>query len=389
MQSVNYMDDFFFLNAGPTALPPRVAAAASRPMISHRGEAFRQLYAEIEQKAKSVFATAGEVYILTCSGSGGLEASVSNFIAPGEKVLVASVGNFGNKYRDIAAACGADVEFIEFPWGQAVEPQIIADKLQQDTRHTIKAVLFTQHETSTGVYNPVKQIAEARGSHPALLMADAISGLAACPLETDAWGIDVVIASSQKALMTPPGLCLMTVSERAWQTYQEHNAHPYLDLKRHKESAQKQETPTTPAVSLFYALNEALSMIVEKGLDANIAEHYLRRDAVRAALTALGLQLLAADDCAGGAITSFYLPEGITPKQVLSITEQKYRTVMCGGLGKLAANTLRFAHLGHVRDMDLLVGVAVLELALKECGYELEFGRGVAACQETIYAARS
>jgi len=389
MPALNYADAPFFLNAGPTALPPRVVAAGSQPMISHRSETFHQLYAELLVKARQILLTQGDLFFLTSSGSGGLEASVSNFIAPGQKVLVASIGNFGDKYRDIAQAAGAEVEYLAFPWGRAIDPQVIADKLRADTRHEIKAVLFTQHETSTGVYNPVEAIAAARGDHPALLLVDAISGLAACPLKTDEWGLDVVVASSQKALMTPPGLALITVSERAWASFQEQGARHYFNLRRYQQSAAKNETPETPAVSLMFAMNEAASMILEQGLDDYIAAHYRHRDAVRAGLKALGLALVADDRCAGGAITSFYLPENIQPAAMLKLIATKYDTVLCGGLGQLSAHSLRFAHVGYVRDMDIVVGLAALELALKEAGYPLTLGNGLAACQEALYAARN
>ncbi|MEG1537719.1 MAG: alanine--glyoxylate aminotransferase family protein, partial [Clostridiales bacterium] len=277
-----------------TQVPNRVLAAQSAPMVSHRSSEFTAIFNQLAQNVKTVFKTNNEVLIMTCSGTGSLEAALVSFLNRGDKILVASIGNFGDRWRDIAAAYAFDVEYIGFPWGEAIDPQIIREKLTADTGHKIKAILLQQHETSTGVYNPLAEISAARGDHPALLMVDAISGLAACPLETDLWGLDVVISSSQKALMTPPGLSLVSVSPRAWAANQKSDMPKfYLDLGKARKYALDDQTPFTPAISLIYALNEAVKMIVEDGIDQVIRKHYQRRDAVRAAILAMGLQPVA------------------------------------------------------------------------------------------------
>ncbi|MEG2213415.1 MAG: alanine--glyoxylate aminotransferase family protein, partial [Clostridiales bacterium] len=325
------------------------------------------------------------VLIMTCSGTGSLEAALVSFLNRGDKILVASIGNFGDRWRDIAAAYAFDVEYIGFPWGEAIDPQIIREKLTADTGHKIKAILLQQHETSTGVYNPLAEISAARGDHPALLMVDAISGLAACPLETDLWGLDVVISSSQKALMTPPGLSLVSVSPRAWAANQKSDMPKfYLDLGKARKYALDDQTPFTPAISLIYALNEAVKMIVEDGIDQVIRKHYQRRDAVRAAILAMGLQPVAAEACAGGALTAFYTPENIAPKSITSIMNKDYQAVIAGGMGQLKNKTLRFAHLGYVRDLDLLAGISALTMALAANGYPVELGAAAAAFEKTL-----
>ena len=377
----------FFLVPGPTQLPNRVIAAGAAPMVSHRSEEFKTIFSELSQNIKKVFKTSNDVLIMTCSGTASLEASIINFLNRGDKIIVASIGNFGNRWNDIAVAYGMDIDFISFPWGEAIDPQIIKDKLAADKEHKIKAVLFQQHETSTGVYNPLPEIAAARGDHPALLMTDAISGLAACPLETDLWGMDVVIASSQKALMTPPGLSLVSVSERAWQAYAT-NTMPkfYLDLGKAKKYADDGQTPFTPAVSLIYGMNEAVKMINEIGIDNVIAEHYHRRDAVRAAIAAIGLKPVAGENCAGGAVTAFYTPTDIAAKTITTTMKDKYQTIIAGGMGVLKGKSLRIAHLGYVRDLDLMAGIAALEMTLAANGYKFELGAGCAALEKVLMA---
>ncbi len=384
MYNLNLLDDPLAFMAGPTTLPYQVALASAQPMISHRSAKFRELYAQVAAKAQQLMCTKQDVLLLTSSGSGGLEASISNFIAPGQKVLALSIGNFGRKYRDIAAGCGADVETIEFPWGQAVNLDTLKERLAQDTNYQIKAILVQQHETSTGVINPLAEIAAICANHPALLMVDAISGLAACPLQTDLWNLDIVVGSSQKALMTPPGLCLMTISPKAWASYQEQNPKSYFDLKRYQKGAEKNETPTTPAVSLFYGLNTALDLILEKGLEQNIAEHYQRRDMVRAAAKAINLKPVAQLKDCGGAITALYSPSNIHPKQILKICAEKYQVVLASGMGDLADTSFRFAHVGYMRQIEIISAIAAIELALKELGHDLELGSGVAAALQVL-----
>ncbi len=372
----------FLLIPGPTQIPNRVLTAGAQPMVSHRSGEFVAIFNELRENCKSIFKTKEEVLIMTCSGSGSMEAALINFLRRGDKVLAVSVGNFGDRWRDIAEAYGFQVDYLSFPWGQAADPQAIADKLAADVNKEIKAILVQHHETSTGVYNPLPEISRVRGDHPALLMVDAISGLAACPLEMDAWGLDVVVASSQKALMTPPGLSLIGVSQKAWAAAENSDIPKfYLDLKKAKKYAADGQTPFTPAVSLVYAMNEAVKMIVEEGVDQTIARHYRRRDVVRAALQAMGLRLLADESCAGGVLTAFYTPENIPPKALTTAMNQSYQVAMAGGMGKLKPTTLRFAHLGYMRDLELAAGIVALEMALLANGYSLQPGAAIAAAE--------
>ncbi|MEG1500461.1 MAG: alanine--glyoxylate aminotransferase family protein, partial [Clostridiales bacterium] len=268
---------------------------------------------------------------------------------------------------------------------QAVEPLAIADKLAADKDHQIKAVLVQHNETSTGVYNPLKEISQARGAHPALLLVDAISGMGALPLETDDWDLDVVISGSQKAFMSPPGLSFISVSPRAWEV-QENNIQPkyYFDLANAKKFMNKGQTPATPAVSLIYAVAEALQMMKEKGLDNIIDQHFFRRDVVRAGAEAIGIKPLADISCASGAVTALCVPEGITPSQLTKPMRSKYNTVVAGGMGKIKESTFRIGHLGYMNDLDLIAVLAALEMVLWEAGHKFQLGSGVAAAQRLM-----
>ncbi len=375
----------YLLLPGPTDVPQPVLAAMNAPMINHRGPEFKEILTDITEKVKTVFKTKNDVYILTTSGTGGLEAAVSNFIDPGDKVIVASIGNFGERFYDIAAAYGAEVDFIDFGWGNAIDPKVIADKLAADKNREIKAVLFQQNETSTAVLNPVREIAAARGGHPALFIVDAVSGLCAANLETDAWGLDVVVAGSQKAFMSPPGLAFLAVSERAMEKAKIcKNTRYYFSLLEAKKWYDKGQTPFTPAIPVFYAVQKALTLIAEAGVDRIIAEHFFHRDLVRAGLRALGLRLLAADEIASPAVTAVACPQGIDPAVLRKKLLDTYNIVVAVGQGKFAENSFRVGHLGAVQPLDLIVAIAGLEMVLKELGVPVTLGSGVKAIEEAL-----
>lgn len=380
----------YFMLPGPTQVPPRILRAGSAPMVNHRGPEFKKIITEMSEGLKLIFKTDNDVLTLTCSGSGGLEASVVNFINKGDKVIVASVGNFGERYKDLCEKYGALVDHIAYPWGDAIDPRDIKDRLDADTKQEIKAILFQHNETSTGVLNPVKEIAAIRGDHPALLIVDSVSGMAAAPLETDAWGLDVVVAGSQKAFMAPPGLAFVSVSERAWEV----NARCtqpryYLDLAKARKSLADGQTPYTPAVATIYSVAEAVMMMLETGLENIIAAHSFRRDVVRTAAKALGLTPVAQDKYASPAVTAIYAPEGIAAANIVKPMHSKYHTVIAGGQGIFKGKIFRIGHLGYVNDLDLVSTLAALEMALVEAGYPCQLGQGVAAAQKLIMAKHS
>ena len=377
----------YFLLPGPTDVPSNVLRTMARPMINHRGPEFEEIIHKITAQIKKVFKTEGEVFTLTCSGTGGLEAAVVNFLNPGDKVLVASIGNFGERFRDIAAMYDADVEFIDFGWGNAIDPAVIEKRLAEDTHHEIKAVLCQHNETSTAIVNPIEAVSAARKGHPALLIVDTVSGLGAASFEMDKWGVDVAVAGSQKAFMAPPGLAFIAANDRAMKVAENcTNRKFYFDLLKARNMLSKGQTPYTPAISVIYAVEEALEYFDEVGADAIVAEHYKRRDLVRAGLSAMGLKLIANDDIASPAVTAVECPEGIDPAKLRKILREKYNIIVAGGQGKFSATTFRIGHLGAVRLMDLFTVMVGLELALKELGADIPMGKAIQAMEEMVLA---
>ena len=383
-------EDQLIMLPGPTQVPAAVARASSKPMMNHRGPDFAIMMDEIVANAQKVLKTQNEIMTLTCSGTGALECVVANFVNPGDKVIVASIGNFGERFRDIASKFGADVDFIDFGWGNCIDAEVIKEKLAADSKQEIKAIFCQHNETSTGVVNDVKAVAEARGDHPALLIVDSVSGLGAADLRMDEWKVDVVAAGSQKAFMSPPGIAFVAVSERAWEVCDKcTNVRFYFDLRKYRKMAKNGQTPFTPALSVLYAVQEALRLIEDQGgIDFVIAEHGFRRNVVRAAARALNLPLVAADACASPSVTSIMAPEGVDAKALLKIMREKYHCTIAGGQGKFAGISFRIGHLGYVTDLQLLSTIAALEMALAELGYQFELGAGINAAEKMIMAYR-
>ncbi|MCL1874268.1 MAG: alanine--glyoxylate aminotransferase family protein [Clostridiales bacterium] len=375
----------YFLLPGPTQVPPSVLRAGSAPMVNHRGPEFKVIFQNMIESLKQIFRTKNEIITLTCSGTGGMEASIVNFINPGDKVIVASIGNFGRRYRDLAQTFGAEVDFIEAPWGSAIDPEEIKKRLDADSRKEIKAIIFQHNETSTGVYNPLEAIAAACDGHPALRIVDSVSGMASAPLATDEWGLDVVVAASQKAFMSPPGLAFIAVSEQAWQVQAKNtNRKFYFDLDNARKFALLGQTPFTPAIATAYAVAQALKIMLEKGLDNIIADHFRRRDIVRQGIEALGLRCVADPGCASPAVTAIYTPKGIAPPQIVKPLREKYNAVVAGGMGDIKDESFRIGHLGYINDLDLIAVLAALEMVLLELGLDITLGSGVAAAQKHL-----
>lgn len=375
----------YFLLPGPTDVPSNVLRSMSQPMINHRGPAFEEMLLRITEQIKKVFKTEGEVFTLTSSGTGGLEAAVVNFINPGDKVIVASIGNFGERFKQIAEMYDAEVDFIDFGWGNCIDPEVIAERLKADVNHEIKAILCQHNETSTAIVNPIKAVSEARGDHPALLIVDTVSGLGAAEFDMDGWNVDVAVAGSQKAFMAPPGLAFVAANKRAMAVAEQcKNSKFYFDILKSRAMLKKGQTPFTPAIATVYAVAEALEYFEEVGVDQIVAEHYQRRDLVRAGLRALNLKLIAADEIASPAVTAVECPEGIEPNALRKLLLDKYNIVIAGGQGKFAGTTFRVGHLGAVRTLDLFAAMVGLELALKELGADIQLGTAVKAMEEAL-----
>lgn len=377
----------YLLLPGPTPVPERVVQAMSKAMINHRGPEFRDMLAEIINGVKKVYRTNHNVLVYPSSGTGMLEAAVVNFISPGDKVLAISIGVFGDRFAKIAAEFGANVEKISFPWGKAADPQVIKEKLDQDINNDIKAVLITHNETSTGVFNDIKSIKEAAGNHPALFMVDAVSGLAAVDLRMDEWNLDVVVSGSQKAFMIPPGLGFMAFNDKALKVHQKStNTKFYWDITSGLKYMEKGQTPFTPAVSLFYGMQESLKMILEEGLENTLLRHRNYRDMVRASVKEMGLELLADDSAASTAVTAVVAPKEIGANKIRKYMLDEFNIVIAGGQQNLDNVIFRIGHLGYVRELDLVAVLAALEITLIKLGYPLELGKGTRKAAEILAA---
>lgn len=374
----------FLLMPGPTPVPERVQLAMARSMINHRGAEFQAMFQNITEKMKKVFATSGDVLIFPSAGTGVMEASIVNLFSAGDKVLVLSIGVFGDRLADIATNYGLNVEKVDFERGTQICPQKVAEILAADTDHGIKGILFTHNETSTGVSNDIQAVAKVCKQHPAIKVVDAVSALGAIPMKMDEWGIDVVFTGSQKALMLPPGLGILAFNERAWEAYAQSNLPKfYWDAAKAKKSLAKYQTPYTPALSLLYGLEESLKMIEEEELDHIVERHEILAEATRQAALALGLELFAKSG-ASSVVTSIHAPEQIGGKAIQKHLREKYGISIAGGQQNLENKIFRIGHLGYTSSTDILVVIACLEMTLQELGIAVELGSGVRAVQKVL-----
>ena len=373
----------YLLLPGPTPIPLRVARAMDRPMINHRGVEFKSIIEEVIAGVKKIYRTQQNLLIYPASGTGGLEAAVVNFISPGDKVLAISIGVFGDRFAEIATRFGASVEMMNFAWGSGADPALVKARLEQDQQQEIKAVLVTHNETSTGAYNDIKAIKQAMGDHPALILVDAVSGLAAIDLRMDEWGLDVVVSGSQKAFMIPPGLSFMAFNDQALQIQQKNqNNKYYWDVSLGLQYQQKGQTAFTPPISLYYGLQEALRMMQEEGLENILQRHFNYRGMVRASLKAMGLELFTEDRFASCAVTSVRAPQGVGANRIRKFMLEEFNTILAGGQQELDDVIFRLGHLGYVRELDIISVLAALEVTLVKLGYEVELGAGVKKAQE-------
>lgn len=370
---------------GPTQVPPRVLKAMVMQQINHRGPDAKKIYEEVTEGTKKILQTNNDNLLLTTSGTGGMEAAVANVLSPGETALVASIGSFGHRFAEICEAFRVKVEMLDYPWGAAVDPEDIARRLREDKSQKIKAILVQHNETSTGVINDIKAISEARGIHPALLVVDAVSGLATADLPVDNWNLDVVIWGSQKAFMVPPGLAGVCVSPRAWEAINKStNSRFYFDLRLAKKFFEMGQTPFTPALSILFGMQESLKIMLNEGLPNIINRHAMYRDMVWAAAEALNLDMLAPRENASPSVTAVKAPEGIEAGDIIGGMLRDFNVVVAGGQGKLKGKIFRIGHLGYVDGLDLMSGISALEMTLSRLGCPVEIGAGVKAAEQVI-----
>ncbi|MFP4103783.1 pyridoxal-phosphate-dependent aminotransferase family protein [Coleofasciculus sp.] len=371
---------------GPTPVPEQVLLALAQHPIGHRSGEFSAIMAEVTQNLKWLHQTQNDVLVLTVSGTGAMEAGIINFLSPGDRVLVGSNGKFGDRWAKMSAAFGLEVETITAPWGQPLDPEEFRQKLEADTDKTIKAVIVTHSETSTGVLNDLETINRYVKEHgQALIIVDAVTSVGAVNLPIDEWGIDVVASGAQKGYMVPPGLGFVCVSDKAWQAYETAKLPRfYLDLATYRKAAQKNSNPFTPPVNLMLGLQAALRMMKAEGLDNIFARHYRLMQATRAAVEALSLPLFAPDNAASPAVTAV-APVSIEAEQIRSVMKKRFDISLAGGQDHFKGKLFRIGHLGFVCDRDILAAIGALEATLRELGYEsMTPGAGVSAAARVL-----
>jgi aspartate aminotransferase-like enzyme len=379
------MKKSLLLLPGPVPVPQPVLEAMAWPMINHRGPEFAELLARLERGMQPIFGTTGDVLFLGSSGTGGLEAAVTSLFSPGEVVLSCPVGVFGKRLASIAKLHGCVVETLDTPLGAGLDPHALAAKLDADTEHRYRGVLLTHNETSTGVQNDMAAIAPMLRKHGALTVVDSVSGLGASPFAMDDWGYDVVITASQKALAVPPGVAMVSASDRAWEIMDRTPAECfYFDLRKAREFARQGQTPWTPPISIFYALAVALERYHAEGMDNVFARHTTYANAVRAAFEALGFTIFSRPDAHSVTVVAATPPSGVDATALLTILRESYGVVLSGGQMELSGKIVRFGTMGDVSEADLLGAIAALELALADIGAAVTLGAGTAAAARAL-----
>lgn len=373
---------------GPTPLPARVVRSQSRPMINHRGPEFAELMSEVCSGIKEVLRTENDVLLFPASGTGGLEAAVVNLLSPGERALFCTVGSFGDRWADIAAAYGVDVVRLKMPAGEAIDPEDVERILAENPE--IEKVFVTHNETSTGVTNDLPAIASVAKSRGKLIAVDSVSGASCLPLEVDGLKLDVTVTGSQKGWMAPPGLTMVAVSAAGYAAAEQARLPRwYFDFARERKFQERNQTYTTPPVSVMYAIQEGLRMILEEGVENVWARHARIGAMVRAGVEAAGLRLFAADPYRSDTVTPIHNPAGSPEElsQLLTLLRTKHGLVLAGGQGDLKGKIFRIGHLGAIDDGDVYAILASLEQALSGRGLLSRVGLMVPAAQAAARGA--
>jgi serine---pyruvate transaminase len=368
----------YLLTPGPTPVPPEVLAALAEPVIHHRGPDFRRIYRQCLERLRAICRTEHDVLLFTTSGTGAFESAVANLTEVGERALVVSAGNFGERWASMASAFGADLVHLRYAWGETPDPDDLRASL--DEAGGAKAVYLTHSETSTGVVADVQALAAVARDAGALVVVDAVSSLGAVPLEHDAWGIDVTVSGSQKALMTPPGLAFTAVSPTALEAGRSGGAPRFVfDWERTRAGQELLDAPFTPAVSLVKALNVALEMLLDEGLETVFERHVRLGRACREGVKAMGLELFSPDDDRSAVVTAVRVPDGVDVADMLLTLRDRLGVQLIGGQGELKGKIFRIGHIGWFDVFDITTALAAVELVLAEAGAEIERGVAVTA----------
>ena len=368
---------------GPTSVPPEILLELAKPVLHHREPQFLATLAEVRDGLKYLFQTSGEVILLSASGTGGMEAAVANLFSSGDRALVITGGKFGERWAEICRVYGVEAVTLEVPWGEAVKPSEVAEALARDT--SIRGVCVQACETSTGAAQDVQALGEIVKAHPdVVLIVDAVSALGAVDVRTDEWGLDAVVAGSQKAMMLPPGLAFVAMSDKGWQRAAQTNLpRYYFDLPKIRGELVRDDHPYTLPTSLVVALREALACLRAEGLDHMFQRHRQLAEATRAGIKALGLALLA-EKSPSDALTVVRVPEGIDGARIPKMFQELCNITIVGGQDRLRGKVFRLAHMGYVDAFDVVTMVSAVEFVLHRLGYPVEWGVGVRAAQEVL-----
>lgn len=370
----------YLLAPGPTPVPSDVLLEGARETIHHRTPQFVSILEETLENLKYLFQTKNRVFTLLSSGTGALEAAVSNLLNPGDKAIIVEAGKFGERWREIAKSYNINIVSLKLEWGEAVSPEQIKEAIEKHP--DAKAVFTTYSETSTGTVIDLEGIAKVTRDKDVVLVTDAVSALLAEPLKMDEWGIDVVVSGSQKGVMLPPGLAFIALNEKAWKLVENsNNSRYYFDLRQYNKKYP--DNPWTPGVNLIYMLRKAIDMIKEEGIENVWHRHKVLADATRAAVKAMGLELFSKRP--GNVATAVKVPEGVDGNKLTKIMRDKYGVTIAGGQDHLKGKIFRISTLGYLSIFDTIVGISALEFVLNELGYNVEFGTGVKAAQEVLF----
>jgi aspartate aminotransferase-like enzyme len=374
----------YLFTPGPTPVPPQVLAAMGEPVVHHRSPDFKPIYERCLARLRDVCRTQQEVLLFTSSGTGAFESAVQNLVSPGDRHLVVSAGSFGERWATMTGAYGADVDHLRYEWGETPDPDDVRARLRE---RDAKAVWVVQSETSTGVVADVQALAAAAKEGGALIVVDAVSSLGAVPCETDAWGLDVVVSGSQKALMTPPGLGTCAVSEAA---YAARGSTPrfYFDWERTRKAQAKHDAAFTPSVSLVAALDVALGLLLEEGLEAVFERHVRLGRAARAGVKAMGLELFSPDEDRSAVVTAVRAPAGVDSTDVVRGLRDRFGMTIANGQGDLLGKIFRLGHIGWFDIFDITSMLAAVEIVFVDLGVDVERGVAVTAALEAYEHSR-
>ena len=371
----------YLLAPGPTAIPPEVLLKMAEPIIHHRNPLFEAVVAEVRDDLKWLFGTKNEVLLFASSGTGAMEGAVTNMLSPGDKAICVRSGKFGERWANICQAYGIEVVNVDVEWGEELDPLEIEKVLKANP--DAKAVYTQATETSTGMRFSTKEIAAIVRNYPAIMVVDGITGVGVFDLPMDAWGIDILISGSQKALMLPPGLAFAGVSDKAWELNKTSKCPKfYFNWAKELTNLQDNQTAWTPAISLIIGLNASLKMLKEEGLENLYRRNELLAKATREGAKALGLKVFGKNP--SPAVTTICAPEGIDGQDIYKTLWKKYNVTGAGGQGQLKGKAFRIATLGYAEKYDVLTAIAALEFALRDLGYQFEMGKGVAAAMEVL-----